>query len=134
MFSIHAACEVLARIANNTTNRIVGKGMIQFRMADRRSLTLTEVRHISSLRKKLISIGMLDSNGCGLVASRGILRVSKENTEMLRGRKTGGLYRLEGSVQTEGATIRHGFSGTSKKNEQGKQQLHKGTQSKRRGT
>ncbi|GFY82370.1 phospholipase C 2 [Actinidia rufa] len=67
-------------------------------------------------------------------ASRGILRVSKGNKEMLWGKKTGGLYRLEGNVQTGGATVRHGSSGISKENGQGKQPLHRGTQSKRRGT
>ncbi|GFS36321.1 hypothetical protein Acr_00g0045360 [Actinidia rufa] len=58
-------------------------------------------------------------------ANGGTLRVSKGNKEMLRGRKTRGLYRLEGSVQTEGATVKHGSSGISKQNEQGKQELDK---------
>ncbi|GFS33405.1 hypothetical protein Acr_00g0028230 [Actinidia rufa] len=35
-------------------------------------------------------------------SSGGILRVSKGNKEMLRGRKTEGLYQLDSSVQTEG--------------------------------
>ncbi|GFY99679.1 hypothetical protein Acr_13g0010790 [Actinidia rufa] len=63
----------------------------------------------------------------------GILRVSKGNKEMLWGKKTRGLYRLEGNVQTGGATVRHESSGVSEKNGQGKQPLHR-TQSKRRGT
>ncbi|GFZ18461.1 hydroxyproline-rich glycoprotein family protein [Actinidia rufa] len=75
-----------------------------------------------------------DSKGCSFDASGGILRVSKGNKEMLWGKKTGGLYRLEGSVQIGGATVRHGSSGTSKKNGQGKQPLHRGMQSKHRGT
>ncbi|GFS37449.1 hypothetical protein Acr_00g0052030 [Actinidia rufa] len=120
--------------ARGRTVRVVGRGSVQFRMADRRSVTLTEVRHVPNLRKNLISIGMLDSKGCNFDASGGILRVSKGNKEMLWGRKTRGLYRLEGSVQTGGATVRHGSSGISKENGQGKQPLHRGTQSKRRGT
>ncbi|GFZ04974.1 hypothetical protein Acr_17g0005460 [Actinidia rufa] len=48
------------------------------------------------------------------------------------GKKTEGLYRLERSVQTGGVTIRHGSSGISEKNGQGKQPLHRGKQSKRR--
>ncbi|GFZ09666.1 hypothetical protein Acr_21g0002650 [Actinidia rufa] len=62
------------------------------------------------------------------------LTLTEGNTEMLRGRKTGGLYRLKGSVQIEGATIRHGSNGTIKKNGQEKQQLHKAMQSEHRGT
>ncbi|GFZ13088.1 pentatricopeptide repeat (PPR-like) superfamily protein [Actinidia rufa] len=67
-------------------------------------------------------------------ASGGILRVSKGNKEMLWGKKTRGLYRLKGNVQTGGVTVRHGSSGISEKNGQEKQPLHRGTQSKRRGT
>ncbi|GFY81240.1 hypothetical protein Acr_01g0010490 [Actinidia rufa] len=67
-------------------------------------------------------------------ASGGTLRVSKGNKKMLWGKKTGRLYRLEGSVQTGGATVRHGSNGISMENGQGKQPLHRGTQSKRRGT
>ena len=51
---------------------------------------------------------------------------------MLLKRKTRRLYRLEGSVQTGGAIVRHGSSGTIMQNGHGKQQLHKGTQSKHR--
>ncbi|GFZ08300.1 hypothetical protein Acr_20g0001080 [Actinidia rufa] len=134
VFSTYAACEGRIWMANNTASRVVGRGTVRFRMADGRSVTLTEVRHVPNLRKNLISIGMLDAKGCRFDASGGILRVSKGNKEMLWGKKTGGLYRLEGSVQTGGATVRHGSSGISEENGQGKQPLHRGTQSKRRGT
>ncbi|PSS36298.1 Proline-rich protein [Actinidia chinensis var. chinensis] len=105
VFSTYAACEGRIWMANNTASRVVGRGSVRFRMAD----------------------GSFDASG-------GTLRVSKGNKEMLWGKKTGGLYRLEGSVQTGGATVRHGSSGISKENGQGKQPLHRGTQSKRRGT
>ncbi|GFS33425.1 hypothetical protein Acr_00g0028380 [Actinidia rufa] len=122
-------------MANNMSSKVVGRGSVRFRMADGRSVTLTKVRHVPNLRKNLISIGMLDSKGCSFDASGGILRVSKENKEMLWGKKTRGLYRLEGSVQIGGATtVRHESNGISKENGQGKQPLHRGTQSKRRGT
>ncbi|GFY96657.1 hypothetical protein Acr_11g0009630 [Actinidia rufa] len=132
VFSTYAACEGRIWMANNTSSRVVGRGSVRFHMADGRSVTLTEVRHVPNLRKNLISIGMLDSKGCNFDASGGILRVSKGNTEMLWGKKTRGLYRLEGNVQTGGATVRHGSSGISEKNGQGKQPLHRDTQSKRR--
>ncbi|GFZ00426.1 hypothetical protein Acr_14g0000620 [Actinidia rufa] len=93
VFSTYVACEGRIWMANNTASRVIGRGSVRFRMADGRSMTLTE------------------------------------------GKKIGGLYRLEGNVQTGGATVRHGSSGiSSKKSGQGKQPLHRGTQSKRRGT
>ena len=118
VFSTYAPCEGRIWMANNTSSRVVGRGSVRFRMADGRSVTLTEVRHVPNLRKNLISIGMLDSKGCSFDASGGTLKVSKGNKEMLWGKKTGGLYRLEGSVQTGGATVRHGSSGISKKSGQ----------------
>ena len=92
MFSTYVACEGLVQMTNNTANRVVGKGIVWFHMVDRRSLTMTEVRHVPSLRKNLISSGMLDLKGYNFVSSRGTLRVSKGNKEMLRGKKTRGLY------------------------------------------
>ncbi|GFS40723.1 hypothetical protein Acr_00g0070110 [Actinidia rufa] len=75
--------------------------------------------------KRIIRFYMEDGSGR-------TLKVFKGNKEMLWGRKTRGLYRLEGSVQIEKAIVRHRSSGISKKkNEQEKQPLHKGTQSKR---
>ncbi|GFZ16423.1 hypothetical protein Acr_25g0008320 [Actinidia rufa] len=130
VFSTYAACEGRVWMANNTASRVVSKGSVRFRMADGRSVTLTEVKHGPDIRKNLISIGMLDSKGCRFEASGGTLSVSKGNKEMLWGRKTEGLYRLEGSVQTGGATVRHGSSGISEKSGQGKQPLHRGKQAK----
>ncbi|GFZ09248.1 hypothetical protein Acr_20g0010560 [Actinidia rufa] len=103
-----SACEILIRMENNTANRVVGKGIVRFRMAD--------------------------SKGCSFEASGGTLRVYKGNKEMLRERKTRGLYQLKESVQTGRATVRHGSNGISKKNRQGKLPLHKGTQNKHKGT
>ncbi|GFS43503.1 hypothetical protein Acr_00g0085520 [Actinidia rufa] len=134
VFSTYAPCEGRIWLANNTSSRVVDKGSVRFRMADGRSVTLIEVRHVPNLRKNLISIGMLDLKGYSFDASGRTLRVSKGNKEMLWGKKTRGLHRLEGNVQTREATIRHGSSGISEKSGQGKQPLHRGTQSKRRGT
>ncbi|GFZ06882.1 P-loop containing nucleoside triphosphate hydrolases superfamily protein [Actinidia rufa] len=132
VFSTYAACEGRIWMANNTASRVVGKGSVRFRMTDERSVTLTEVRHVPNLRTNLISIGMLDAKGCNFEASGGILRVSKGNKEMLWGKKIGGFIPIGGNVQTGGATVRHGSSGISVKSGQGKQPLHRGTQSKRR--
>ncbi|GFY85700.1 UDP-glucosyl transferase 89B1 [Actinidia rufa] len=107
VFSTYAACEGRIWMANNTSSRVVGRGSVRFRMADGRSVTLTDWRNSQSFQGK---------QGDAV------------------GKKTRGLYRLEGNVQTGGATVRRGSSGIGKENGQGKQQLHRGTQSKRRGT
>ena len=42
---------------------------------------------------------MLDSKGCSFTTSGGVLRFSKENKKMMRGKKSKRLYRLEESIQ-----------------------------------
>ncbi|GFZ21721.1 hypothetical protein Acr_29g0008830 [Actinidia rufa] len=126
VFSTYVTCEGRIWMVNNIASRVVGKGLDRFHMADKRSVTLTEVRHVPNIRKKLIYIGMLDSKECSFDISGGTLRVFKGNKEMLCGKKTGGLYRLEGSVHTGRATVPHGFSSISEKNGQRKQPLHRG--------
>ena len=69
MFSTHATCEGHVRMENHMANRVVGKRIIWFCMADGWSLTLTEVRYFPSLWKNLISNGMLDSKGYSFIAS-----------------------------------------------------------------
>ena len=81
---------------------------------------MTDVSHVLSLPKKLISIEMLDSKGCNIATSGEVLRVFKGNKEILRGRKTRGIYRLKGSVQPGGANVQHGSSFISKQNGHGK--------------
>ncbi|GFZ06723.1 hypothetical protein Acr_18g0008930 [Actinidia rufa] len=105
VFSTDVACEGLVRMANNMT-----KSCWQ-----RNSLVPHGRREIHEV-------------------SGGTLRVFKGNKKCCRRRKTGALYRLEGSVQTGGAIVRHGSSDISKKNGRGKQPLHRGTQSKRQNT
>ena len=96
MFSTYAAYEELVRMANNKANKVIDKGTIQFCMANGRFLTLAEVRYVSSLRKNLISIGMLDSKGYNFTTSGGNLRVFKENKKLLQGMKTRGRAILTG--------------------------------------
>ncbi|GFY94024.1 hypothetical protein Acr_09g0004700 [Actinidia rufa] len=89
-------------LAASADEEVVGKGTVLFRMADGRSMKVIGVRHIS-LRCKIRSDEAFEASG-------GTLGVSKRNRKCCRIRKTRGLYRLEGSVQTRGVAIRHGSS------------------------
>ena len=78
MFSTYVVCDGgLVWMANNMANKVVGKGSVRFCMADRKSLTLTDVRHVPSLQKNLIFIGVLDSKRCSFETSGRTLRVFK---------------------------------------------------------
>ncbi|KAK3010795.1 hypothetical protein RJ639_011899 [Escallonia herrerae] len=65
--------------------------------------TLTDVRHVPELRKNLISLGTLDSNGCSYRAAGGVMRVMKGALVIMKGLKQNSLYLLQGSTVTEAA-------------------------------
>ncbi|GFY89759.1 hypothetical protein Acr_06g0016990 [Actinidia rufa] len=52
VFSTYAACEGRIWMANNTASRVVGRGSVQFRMADGRFVTLTEWRNSQSFPRE----------------------------------------------------------------------------------
>ncbi|GFZ10796.1 hypothetical protein Acr_22g0001940 [Actinidia rufa] len=71
------------------------------------------------------------NNTASRVVGKGSVRFHMADGRSMILIETRGLYRLEGTVQTWGATVRHESSGISEKNGQGKQPLHRDTQSKR---
>ncbi|KAK3008763.1 hypothetical protein RJ639_013623 [Escallonia herrerae] len=64
-------------MGNDVAYKVVGIGSIQIEMHDGIVRTLTDVRHVPELRKNLISLGTLDSNGCSYRAAGGVMRIMK---------------------------------------------------------
>ncbi|KAK3010846.1 hypothetical protein RJ639_011525 [Escallonia herrerae] len=85
---------------NNVTCKVVGIGSIQIRMHDGIVRTLTDVRHVLELRKNLISLGTLDSNGYSYRAASGVMRIMKGALVVMKGLKQNSLYLLQGSTVT----------------------------------
>ena len=67
--------------------------------------TLSDVRHVPDLKKNLISLGVLDSNGYKFTGQNGVLKVSKGALVVMKAEKVGNLYRLKGSTQVSEAAI-----------------------------
>ncbi|MCY6525143.1 GAG-pre-integrase domain-containing protein, partial [Actinobacillus pleuropneumoniae] len=80
--------------------------------------TLTSVKHVPDLKKNLISLGVLDSNGYKFTGQEGILKVFKGALVVMKAEKVGNLYRLKGSTQVSEAAI------TSEKKEAGTHLWH----------
>ena len=66
-------------LENNVECKVIGKGSIQIKVHDRSVQTLTDVHHISELKKNMISLGVLDSAGYQFAAQRGVMEVSKDS-------------------------------------------------------
>ena len=64
-------------LGNNMPCKTVGIRSIKIRTHDGIVRTLNNVHHIPELKKNLISLGTLDSNGFKFSVEGGVLRVSK---------------------------------------------------------
>ncbi|KAK3011203.1 hypothetical protein RJ639_011565 [Escallonia herrerae] len=90
-------------IGNDVACKVVRIGSIQIRMHDGIVRNLTNVRHFLELRKILISLGTLDSNGCSYRAAGGVIRIMKGTLIVMKGLKQNSLYLLQGSTVTGAA-------------------------------
>ncbi|GKU92526.1 hypothetical protein SLEP1_g6239 [Rubroshorea leprosula] len=84
-------------LGDDTALPIVGIGNIRIKMYDGMVRTF-EVRHVPGLKKNLISMSELDSEGCRYSCEGGVFKVFKRTLVILKGKKVGGLYHLQGST------------------------------------
>jgi len=49
--------------------------------------TLTDVAHVPQLGKNVLSVGTLADSGCKLVAGDGVMRVTKDFSLVMKGKK-----------------------------------------------
>ncbi|KAK3017138.1 hypothetical protein RJ639_006140 [Escallonia herrerae] len=92
-------------MGNDVACKMVGTDSIQIRMHDSIVRTLTDVRHVPELRKNLIPLGMLESNGCSYWIVGGVMRIMKGVLIVMKGLKQNSLYLLQGSTVTGVAAI-----------------------------
>ena len=64
-------------LGDNKACKVVGTGTIRIKMYDGIVRTLADVRHVPELKKNLISLGTLDSNGYNYKGEGRAIRVSK---------------------------------------------------------
>ncbi|KAG8473613.1 hypothetical protein CXB51_036044 [Gossypium anomalum] len=96
--------DVLMR--KNTSCKIAGVGTIKVKIFDGVVRTLSDVRHVSELKRNLISFSTLDSKGHRYTAESKVLKISKGSLiVMKRQRKTAKLYVLQGSTITSDTAI-----------------------------
>ncbi|KAK2968665.1 hypothetical protein RJ640_004024 [Escallonia rubra] len=67
--------------------------------------TLGDVRYIPDLKKNLISLGTHDSIDCSISIKGGVMKVNKGAMVIMKGQKTGNLYKLMGNTIIGGALV-----------------------------
>ncbi|KAK3001074.1 hypothetical protein RJ639_020290 [Escallonia herrerae] len=83
----------------------MGIGTIKIKMFDGIVRTLGDVRYIPDFKKNLISLGTLDSIDCSISIKGGVMKVSKGAMVIMKGQKTGNLYKLMGKTVIGGASV-----------------------------
>jgi hypothetical protein len=86
-------------MGNDNSCNTIGVGSVKIKMFDGVIRTLTNVRHVPELKKNLISLGVLDSGGHEFTGQGGELQVFKGSLMVMKARKVGNLYKLEGKMK-----------------------------------
>jgi hypothetical protein len=74
-------------------------------MFDGTTKILTDVRHVPDLRKNLISLGALDSNGYKTVIQGGVMKIYKGILLVMKAKKVGNLFQLEGRTGSDHVSL-----------------------------
>ena len=64
-------------MGNDVSCNVVGIRSIQIKMIDGTNKILTDVRHVPKLRKNIISLGVLDTNGYKTFIQGGVMKIYK---------------------------------------------------------
>ncbi|KAL2243395.1 UNVERIFIED_CONTAM: Retrovirus-related Pol polyprotein from transposon TNT 1-94 [Sesamum indicum] len=87
----------LVYLADNKPLKIVGKGDVRIKSTNGSYWTLHDVRHIPGLKRNLISVGQLDSDGFHTTFGDAKWKISRGAMTLARGLKSGTLYMAGGS-------------------------------------
>jgi hypothetical protein len=105
----------LVRMGDNTPCEVIGIGSVKIRTHDGMTCTLTDVRHVLTMFRNLISLSTLDNLGYKYFASGGVLKVSKGSLIVMKGvMKSANLYILSGDTIIGTAAINYDVVVTSK--------------------
>jgi hypothetical protein len=96
----------LVRMGDNTPCEVIGIGSIKIKTHDGVTCTLTDVRHVPTMFRNLISLSTLDNMGYNYFTSGGVLKVSKGYLIVMKGvMKYANLYILSGDTIIGTATV-----------------------------
>jgi hypothetical protein len=105
----------LVRMGDNTPCEVIGIGSVKIRTHDGMTCTLTDVRHVPTMFRNLISLSTLDNLGYKYFTSSGVLKVFKCSLVVMKGvMKSANLYILSGDTIIGTAVVSSAAAVTSK--------------------
>lgn len=87
-------------VGNYVAFKTLGIGTVKIKMHNGIIRTFVEVRHLPNLKKNLISLGTLRCKGCKSAAEGGVLKICRGFFVLMKAKKVGCLYMVEGSTVT----------------------------------
>ena len=97
--SYQTVSDSIVLLGDNHWCRTLGVGSVKIKMFDGFIRTLTDVRHVPELKKKIISLGVLDSCGHKFAGLSGVLKVYKGALVVMKALKTRNIYKWVGRTQ-----------------------------------
>src|SRR3954464_15392387 len=105
-FSTYQPCDGGSVLMGNDAEcNVIETGNIQMRMFDGQVQTLSNVRHVPSMRKNLLSLEALEAQGFRFSGEGGVIKVSRGSMTVLMGERVAKLYRMKGSIIAGDASV-----------------------------
>lgn len=81
-------------LGNDDTYKVVGIGSVAIKMHYGIVRTISAVRHVSGLKKNLISLGTLEVLVCRCSCEGGVMKITKGSLILVKGSMIGRMYVL----------------------------------------
>ena len=111
--SLVAKEEGTVKMVDGSACEIISTGTINITCRDEMVRALEAVRHVLEARYNLISIGVLDEEGCRIQVLQGVITVSKGDRIILEGEKHGEIYKLKKENTVQGGVSMTSLEGSS---------------------
>jgi len=93
--------------------KVIGTETVKVTERDGTMRALEAVRYVLEAHYNLISIGLLDKEGCRIQVQQGVVTVSRGDRVILKGEKCEGLYKLKEGNSVRGEVSEISLEGSS---------------------
>lgn len=101
----HAFDSGKVMMKNNVVCKVIGMRNISLKLHDKTIRQVKHVRHVSNLKRNLISLGMLDQMGFSIRFKYGDLKIFDEIALVIKRIRKNEIYVLDGEVVTGESSI-----------------------------
>ena len=86
-------------MGNNNECEIIGRGLVLLGLTENKEVLLRDVRHVPKLKRNLISLRILDDQGCTCIGEKRALKIERKGKIVLIRKMLDGLCMLRRAAQ-----------------------------------